>query len=83
VNFVWWIIVGFVAGVLAKLLMPGSSKEPKGCLLTIVLGIVGSVLVGWLMTLLGMQGSGGLIGTVIGATIGAMVLILLMRKFWA
>jgi uncharacterized membrane protein YeaQ/YmgE (transglycosylase-associated protein family) len=81
-HWIVWVIVGLVAGVLAKALMPGSSREPKGCLLTILLGVAGSVLVGWLMSLLGMQGSGGTIGTIVGATLGAMLLIFLMRKFW-
>ena len=82
-SWMWWIIVGFVAGVLAKALTPGSSKEPKGCLMTILLGIAGSLLVGFLMrVILGESGGGGMIGTIFGATIGAMLLIALFRKVW-
>jgi uncharacterized membrane protein YeaQ/YmgE (transglycosylase-associated protein family) len=81
-SILYYIIVGLIAGVLAKAIMPGTSKEPKGCLMTIALGIAGAVLVGIIMdTFLG-GGSGNLIGSIIGATIGAIVLILLMRKFW-
>lgn len=78
----WWILIGFVAGVLAKALMPGGNKEPKGCLMTIVLGIVGSVVMGFLMDALGFQRNGGLLPTLVGATIGACLLIFLFRKLW-
>lgn len=78
----WWILIGLVAGVLAKALMPGSDKEPKGCLYTVGLGILGSILVGFTMDALGVQRNGGLIPTLFGATIGACVLIFLFRKFW-
>lgn len=83
-GLIWWILIGFFAGVLAKALMPGSDREPKGCLMTIVLGIVGSVVVGFLMDLLfAGNRNGGFVATLVGATIGAMLLIALMRKFWA
>ncbi len=79
---IWWILIGFLAGILAKALMPGSSKEPKGCLMTIGLGILGSVIVGFTMDALGFQRNGGLVPTLVGATIGACLLIFLFRKFW-
>lgn len=83
-HILWWIVVGLVAGILAKAITPGSDREPKGCLMTMALGIAGSLLVGFVMrALLGAQGGGGLIGTIIGATIGAVILILLFRRFWA
>ena len=81
---VWWIIVGALAGIFAKAIMPGNKGEPQGCILTIILGIAGSVIVGFLMRqFLGTTGGGGLIGSIVGATIGAMVLIFLFKKFWA
>jgi len=79
----WYIIVGAVAGVLAKLIMPGDKGEPKGCLLTILLGIAGSVIVGLIMDAFFGGGGGGLVGSIIGATIGAIVLIAVFKKFWA
>jgi len=82
-EFLWWILVGFVAGVLAKLLVPGGDREPKGCIMTILLGIAGSLLVGFVMRAMGYSGQGGLIPTIVGATIGAVVLILLFRKLWS
>ncbi|MDV6011753.1 GlsB/YeaQ/YmgE family stress response membrane protein [Haloechinothrix sp. LS1_15] len=41
-----WIVLGLVAGLIAKLLMPG--RDPGGCILTVVLGITGALLGGWL-----------------------------------
>lgn len=79
-HLLWWIIVGFCAGVLAKALMPGTGKEPKGCLFTILLGIAGSVATGFLMQLAGFRGEGGLLPTICGATIGACLLLWLSRK---
>jgi len=82
-GLIWWIIVGLVAGVLAKALTPGTNREPQGCLMTIGLGIAGSLLIGFLMQVfMGSSGGGGLLGSIVGATIGAMLLIYLARKFW-
>jgi uncharacterized membrane protein YeaQ/YmgE (transglycosylase-associated protein family) len=82
-GLISWIIVGLVAGVLAKALTPGTNREPKGCLMTIGLGMAGSLLIGFLMQVfLGSSGGGGLLGSIVGATIGAMLLIYLARKFW-
>lgn len=83
-GLIWWVIVGALAGIFAKAVMPGNKGEPKGCLLTIVLGIAGSVLVGFIMRqFMNTSGGGGLIGSIIGATIGAIVLIFLFKKFWS
>jgi uncharacterized membrane protein YeaQ/YmgE (transglycosylase-associated protein family) len=81
-NIFWWIVVGIIAGILAKALMPGNRKEPKGCLMTMALGIAGSVLVGFLMEAMGFQRNGGMLATIGGATIGACLLIFLFRKLW-
>jgi uncharacterized membrane protein YeaQ/YmgE (transglycosylase-associated protein family) len=82
-GLIWWIVVGLVAGVLAKALTPGTDREPKGCIMTIILGIAGSVLVGLVLDLIGGGNApGGMLGTIVGATIGAVVLILAFRKFW-
>lgn len=64
-----WIVIGLVAGAIAKFLMPG--RDPGGFIVTIVLGIAGSVLGGWLgANVLGTEtGPAGLIGSVIGALI--------------
>src|SRR5260370_32698257 len=45
-----WIVLGLIAGIVAKALVPG--RDPGGCIITIVIGIVGALLGGWLSTLL-------------------------------
>jgi uncharacterized membrane protein YeaQ/YmgE (transglycosylase-associated protein family) len=82
-GFIWWIVIGAIAGILAKAIMPGDKGEPKGCILTIILGIAGSVLVGFIMDRFLGGGSGNFIGTIIGATIGALVLIFIFKKVWS
>jgi uncharacterized membrane protein YeaQ/YmgE (transglycosylase-associated protein family) len=77
-HILWMILIGFIAGVIAKALMPGDSREPKGCAMTILLGIGGSLVAGLILNALGYGGGGGLIG----AVLGAMLLILMFRKFW-
>lgn len=79
---IWWILIGLLAGLLAKALMPGDNKEPKGWIMTIGLGIVGSVIMGFVMDAFGFQRNGGLVPTLVGATIGACLLIFLCRKLW-
>lgn len=73
-----YLIVGLIAGALAKLIMPGNKNEPQGCLMTMLLGCAGATLVGFIMhTVLG-EPSGGLfhgIRSIIGATIGAIVIL--------
>lgn len=82
-HLIWWIIVGGVAGILAKAIMPGNKGEPTGCIMTILLGIAGSVGVGFIMRhFLGDGGGGGLIRSIFGATIGAIVLIALFKNVW-
>jgi uncharacterized membrane protein YeaQ/YmgE (transglycosylase-associated protein family) len=68
-GIIWTIIIGFIAGVIAKFIMPGSN-EPSGFVLTTILGIVGAFVASYLGQALGwyVPGQGaGLIGAVIGA----------------
>ncbi|GAA4326566.1 GlsB/YeaQ/YmgE family stress response membrane protein [Flaviaesturariibacter amylovorans] len=46
-----WILLGLVAGAIAKALKPG--RDPQGCIVTMIIGIVGAVLGGWIATMLG------------------------------
>ena len=74
-SILWTIIIGFVAGVIAKLIMPGEN-EPTGFILTAVLGIVGAFVATYLGQALGWYGPGqgaGLMGAVIGAVIVLVV----------
>jgi uncharacterized membrane protein YeaQ/YmgE (transglycosylase-associated protein family) len=72
-GIIWTIIIGFVAGVIAKLIMPGKN-EPSGFILTTILGIVGAFLATYLGQALGWyradQGAG-----LIGATVGAIIVL--------
>lgn len=70
-GFIWTIIIGFVAGIIAKFIMPGDN-EPSGFILTTILGIVGAFVATWLGQALGWYRAGegaGLIGSVVGAII--------------
>lgn len=76
----FWIIVGLIAGALAKLIMPGD--DPGGIVVTIIIGIVGAVLGGWLLSLLGIgagAGSGGWIFSIVAGIIGAVILLAIYR----
>lgn len=63
----WTILIGFLAGVIAKFLMPG--KGPEGFIITTLLGIVGSWVGGWLAAMAGMSPNVGLVGSVVGAMV--------------
>ncbi len=70
-GIIWTIIIGFVAGVIAKFIMPGDN-EPSGFILTAILGIVGAFVATFLGQALGWYGANegaGLIGAVVGAII--------------
>ena len=64
-GILWMIIIGLIAGALAKLIMPG--RDPGGIIVTILLGIAGALVGGFLFG--GSDGRVGLIGSVVGALI--------------
>ena len=71
-SVIWTIIIGFVAGIVAKFLHPGSSNEPSGFILTTALGIGGSFVATYLGQALGWYRAGegaGFIGAVVGAIV--------------
>jgi uncharacterized membrane protein YeaQ/YmgE (transglycosylase-associated protein family) len=71
VSIIWTIIIGFVAGIIAKLIMPGSN-EPSGFILTTILGIVGAFVATYLGQALGWYRAdegAGLIGAIVGAIV--------------
>ena len=77
-DFVWMIVIGLVAGALAKLFMPGD--DPGGILLTIVIGIAGSLIAGWLgRSFFGWYGEGDAGPGLIASIVGAMLLLGLYR----
>lgn len=75
-NLLGWILIGLVGGGIAKLLMPG--KDPGGCIVTILLGIAGAVVAGYLGRVLGIYGSNETAGY-IGAIVGAFLILLIYR----
>ena len=78
-GIISWVILGLLAGILAKWIMPG--KDGGGIILTILLGIAGAVVGGWVSTLLGISTSGGLsIGSILMATLGALILLFVYNK---
>ena len=69
---IWTIIIGFVAGIVAKFLHPGSSNEPSGFILTTALGIIGAFVATYLGQAIGWYRAGegaGFIGAIVGAII--------------
>jgi len=78
-HILWTIIIGFVAGVVAKFLMPG--KDPGGFIITTLLGIAGALLSTYLGQAAGWYQAGQSAGF-IGAVLGAIVLLLLYRIFF-
>ncbi len=74
-----WIVFGLIAGVIAKLLMPG--RDPGGCIITILIGIAGAVIGGWIGKTL--WGSTGVTGFDLGsfglAVLGAIILLAIYR----
>jgi uncharacterized membrane protein YeaQ/YmgE (transglycosylase-associated protein family) len=71
-----WILIGLIAGALAKFIMPGD--DPGGFIITILLGIAGALVGGFLAGLIGI-GGGGFIWTTLIATIGAILLLAIYR----
>lgn len=74
-GILWTILIGFVAGVLAKLITPGDN-EPSGFILTTILGIVGAFVATYLGQALGWYDAGEGAGFV-GATVGAIIVLLI------
>jgi uncharacterized membrane protein YeaQ/YmgE (transglycosylase-associated protein family) len=70
-SIIWMIIVGLIAGAIAKLIMPG--RDPGGIIVTILLGIAGSLVGGFLFG--GADNTVGLIGSIVGA----LILLLIYR----
>src|SRR3954462_12420041 len=78
-SIIWTIIIGFLAGIVAKFIMPGDN-EPSGFIMTTILGILGSIVASYLGQALGWYKAGEAAGF-IGAVVGAIVLLLIYGFF--
>lgn len=76
-SIIGWIFFGLIVGVAAKLLMPG--RDPGGMIVTILLGIVGALIGGFLGRLLGWYGENEPVGFIM-AVIGAIFVLFVYRK---
>jgi uncharacterized membrane protein YeaQ/YmgE (transglycosylase-associated protein family) len=79
-EFIWMLIIGLIAGAIAKLIMPG--KDPGGIIVTMLIGVAGAFVGGFLFQALGIGGGGpaGLIGAIIGALILLAIYRLVMGR---
>ncbi len=80
-DLLWTVILGFVAGVIARILLPGKN-EPTGFIATTIVGIVGAFVASFLGQFLGFYRPGETAGF-LGSIIGAIVLLALYSKFFA
>jgi uncharacterized membrane protein YeaQ/YmgE (transglycosylase-associated protein family) len=77
-TLISWIVFGFIVGIIAKLLMPG--RDPGGFIATVLLGIVGAVLAGYLGRAVGWYGPEDRAGFVM-SILGAIILLVIYRVF--
>ena len=75
-EYIWMILIGLIVGAVAKLLMPG--KDPGGFIITVLLGIVGALVAGYLGRLLGWYSAGESAGF-IASLVGAILLLIVYR----
>lgn len=83
VTILMWLVVGFLAGLLAKAIVPGSSEKPSGFLGTAILGIVGAIVGGFIYYLVSGGNSGFRthfdIPSILWAALGAVVVVFIER----
>jgi uncharacterized membrane protein YeaQ/YmgE (transglycosylase-associated protein family) len=76
-GFIWWVVIGLVAGWIAGHLTRGRGF---GCIVDVILGLIGAVLGGWIFTKLGIVAF-GFFGSLAAATVGAVLLVAIARLF--
>jgi len=77
-SILGWVFFGLIVGIIGKLLMPG--RDPGGFIITIILGIAGALVGGFLGRVLGLYREGDPVGFVM-AIIGSIILLVLYRMF--
>lgn len=75
-SFLWMLLIGLLAGAIAKFLTPG--RDPSGCLVTMLLGVVGSMLAGYIGRAAGWYAEGEPVGFI--ASVGGAIIILLVFR---
>ncbi len=75
-SFLWFLLIGLVAGWLAGLLVKGGGF---GIIGDMIVGVLGAFIGGFIFTKLGVSAGGGTLGSIIVATIGAIILIFILR----
>ena len=79
-GIISWILLGLIAGALAKWIMPG--KDPGGIIVTILIGIAGAVIGGWIGSVVGFGSVTGVnVGSIATAVGGAIILLAIYRWF--
>ena len=78
-GFLWTLIIGLVVGAIAKLIMPG--RDPGGIIVTMLIGVAGALLAGFLGRALGWYSNPGEGPGIIASIIGALILLFLYRVF--
>ncbi|MFL5513924.1 MAG: GlsB/YeaQ/YmgE family stress response membrane protein, partial [Gemmatimonadales bacterium] len=78
-GFLWTLIIGLVVGAIAKLIMPG--RDPGGIIVTMLIGVAGALLAGFLGRALGWYNNPGEGPGIIASIVGALLLLLLYRLF--
>ncbi|MFF5703609.1 GlsB/YeaQ/YmgE family stress response membrane protein [Streptomyces sp. NPDC012794] len=81
-GIIAWILIGLLAGIIAKMLMPG--KDPGGIIVTLLIGIAGALLGGWLgKVIFGVDSVDGFfeLSTWIAAIVGSLILLVVFRLF--
>jgi uncharacterized membrane protein YeaQ/YmgE (transglycosylase-associated protein family) len=76
-GFIWWLIIGLIAGALARLIMPG--KDPMGWLATLVLGIIGSIIGGLVASMIWRSDTGFHPGGLLLSLLGAIFVLWIWR----
>jgi len=78
-GFIWWLVVGLIVGSLAKFIMPG--RDPGGIVVTALLGVAGAFVGGAIASALGIGSFTGFdVGSIVIATLGAILLLFAYRK---
>ena len=80
-SIIWTLVIGLIAGIVAKLLMPG--RDPGGFIITMLLGVAGAFLATWLGQAIGWYEAGegaGFIGAVVGAVILLIIYRMMMKR---